>query len=316
MYSIQEIKLGSFKAIRLVDESTQEYVEILADFGAGINDLVVKNSDGALVSIIDGYRSEAQVIYDHHTAFKGSKLSPFPNRIPDGKFEFKGKSYQLILNDLPANNNLHALLHNRPFEVVEQSADEAGATVKLRYVYKGTDLGYPFPYELLVTYTMDVSGVKFHTQIQNTGTETLPLGDGWHPYFQFDNLDQINMQMGPAKRLSSNVGNALSDEHGFEVEASLAGNALDDCFEAKENGEYQIFLRDQKQGIEIEICQESEIGKYKYFQIYTPPSRRSIAVEPVTCPPDAFNSGIGLIKLEPKQEVSMTFGIKYKLLNN
>ncbi|WP_456457756.1 aldose epimerase family protein [Reichenbachiella sp.] len=316
MFSIQEIKLGNFKAIRLVNENTQEYIEILTDFGAGINDLVVRNSEGNMASVIDGYQSEYEIIHDHHTAYKGCKLSPYPNRIPDGKYEFEGKSYQLVINDLPTNNSLHALLHNRPFEIVGQSANEAGAMLKLRYVYKGTDLGYPFPYELLLTYTMDGSGVKFHTQIQNTGSETLPLGDGWHPYFQFEDLDQIDLEMGPAKRLSSNVGNTLSDEHGFEEESSLAGKALDDCFEVQENGEYQVFLRDQKQGIEIEICQESEVGKYKYFQIYTPPSRKSIAVEPVTCPPNAFNTGHGLIKLEPKQEVSMTFGIKYKLLNN
>ncbi|WP_420579675.1 aldose 1-epimerase [Reichenbachiella sp.] len=316
MFNIQEIKLGVFKAIRLVNTNTEEYIEILTEFGAGINDLVVKNKDGHMVSMIDGYRSEEEIIHDHHTAFKGCKLSPFPNRIPEGKYKYGGKTFQLAINDIPANNNLHGLLHNRPFEIVNQESCESSASIELRYVYKGVDLGFPFQYTLNLTYRLDKTGVSFLTQIENTGSATMPMGDGWHPYFLFENLDEIDLEMGTAIRLSSNVGNPLTELHGFESCDSLAKKQLDDCFEVQQDDKYQIILKDQKQGIEVGIELESETDKYKYFQIYTPPSRRSIAIEPVTCPPNAFNTGIGLIELEPKQVLSMSFDIKYKLLNN
>ena len=38
-------------------------------------------------------------------------------------------------------------------------------------------------------------------------------------------------------------------------------------------------------------------------------SRRGVAIEPMTCPPDAFNSHTDLVALEPGQTHSMTVGI-------
>ncbi|UXX81244.1 hypothetical protein N7E81_09060 [Reichenbachiella carrageenanivorans] len=315
MYKVQRHQIGRFDAVRLVNELTHEYLEILTSFGAGINDFVIKNEKGQLVSVIEGYRTEKEVIHDHHTAFKGSKLSPFPNRIPEGKFTFDGKKYQLPVNEVATNNQLHAMLHCRPFDIVREVGDENGAELVLTYDYKGTDQGYPFPYLLTITYKLDASGVSVTTALENKADTTMPIGDGWHPYFRFENLNLVELQMGAAERLSSNVGNALSGEHGYKVAKIIGEESLDDCFEVNQEEKFSLQLKDSSNGIALEIWQESKENQYRYLQIYTPPTRQSIAVEPVSCVPNAFNTGHGLIVLKPNEKVSMSFGIKNILLN-
>lgn len=301
--------------MRLINDLTNEYLEVLTDFGAGLNDLVVRNENNQLVSIIDGYRSEGEILNDHQTAFKGSKLSPFPNRIPDGVYEFEGKTYQLPITEIGASNNLHALLHNQPFDVMDEMANEDQAILKLKYDYKGTEPGYPFNYELKLVYTFNQEGVSIDTEIENFSPNAIPMGDGWHPYFRFSHLDKVQMQMGAANRMSSNFGNTLNGTHGFESSRVIGQDNLDDCFEVRESDKFAITLEDKADGLAFEIWQESNEGKYKYFQIYTPPSRKTIAIEPVSCVPNAFNTGEGLIILKPNEKVSMSFGIRNKLLN-
>lgn len=302
--------------MRLINDLTGEYLEVLTDFGAGLNDLQVRNANGQLVSVIDGYRSESEVINYHNTSFKGSKLSPFPNRILDGVYEFNGVKYQLPITEVGANNNLHALLHNQPFEILDQKEYESQAVLTLGYTYNGSEKGYPFGYSLKLTYSFGTEGIAINTEVQNRSDTSIPMGDGWHPYFKFEDLNMVQMQMGTAKRMSSNFGNTLNGHHGFEQSRAINADALDDCFQVDGEEEFSIRLEDENAGLAIEIWQESAENEYNYFQIYTPPSRKTIAIEPVTCMPNAFNTGEGLIKLEPKQVVSMSFGIKYKLLNN
>lgn len=315
MFKVEEHKIGKFDTARLINALTGEYLEILAGFGAGLNDMVVKNADDELVAVIDGYRLEEEINLDHETSFKGSKLSPFPNRIYEGKYTFDGINYQLPTNEVNANNSLHAILHCKPFEVDEMVADEQSASVRLSYTYKGNTEGYPFPYHIVLTYVFNEEGVEVNTRITNLSDGDIPMGDGWHPYFKFENVDAVHLQMGAARRVSSNFGNKLTNQHGFEHYQSMAAVNLDDCFEVMNGKCFSVKLRDLTSQIEIEIWQDSEDKKYKYFQVYTPPSRRSIAVEPVTCVPDAFNNGKGLIILKPNEMVSMSFGIKNLLLN-
>lgn len=316
MFKVLKHQLGKFNAVRLINDLTGEYLEVLTDFGAGLNDLQIKCANNQLVSVIDGYRSEEEIINDHSTSFKGSKLSPFPNRIPNGVYEFEGNTYELPITEVGANNNLHALLHNQPFEISEQSESESHAMLKLVYTYEGAEKGYPFAYSLSLTYRFGVEGISINTHIENTSDTRIPMGDGWHPYFKFDDLNKVQMQMGSAQRKSSNFGNTLNGHHGFEQTRAIDQNTLDDCFQVDGEERFSIHLADESKGLTLEIWQESAENEYKFFQIYTPPSRKTIAIEPVSCTPNAFNTGEGLIILEPKQVVSMSFGIKYKLLNN
>lgn len=309
MYEVKKAPIGRFEAYRLTNTATGEYLEVLSGFGAGINDLVVKNGKGDLVSIIDGYRSEEEVMRTHHSAFKGSKLSPFPNRLTAGQYSFEGEDYQMIVNEIDRNNNLHALLHCRPFEVVDTVDGSDNCQLVLRYQYLGTDQGYPFAYAMTVTISFGKEGTRFDTSIENIGQGGMPIGDGWHPYFQFDNgVEQLTLEMGAAKRIFSLAGNAVSDTHGFESGQELADMALDDCFQVTDiNVPFVVSMTDPSNEMKVQLFQEKEYG---YCQIYSPDSRKTLAVEPVTCPPNAFNTGESLVVLKPNEKWELGFGIK------
>ncbi|MEO9966209.1 MAG: hypothetical protein ABJF11_10495 [Reichenbachiella sp.] len=316
MFKVQKHKLGRFDAVRLINDSTGEYLEVLSEFGAGLNTLVIKNGEDQLISVLDGYQSETEIFEQHHFAYRGSKLSPIPNRVYKGKYKFDNQSYQLPINEVKANNSLHGFLHNRPFEQIEEYEGEDKAAVKMVHSYKGIDRGYPFSYEIAVSYHFDATGLTVQTDIENVSVTTIPIGDGWHPYFSFENLDDIFFQMNPTKRVYSGVGNKLSGTHGFESAKVIGKTKFDDCFEIADNENFAVRLKDENRHFELEIWQDSEDKKYKYVQIYTPPDRKSIALEPVTCAPNAFNTGQGLIELKPNEKVSMSFGIKNILQNN
>ncbi|PIB36107.1 hypothetical protein BFP72_12230 [Reichenbachiella sp. 5M10] len=310
MYEVKKAPIGRFEAYRLIHRDTLEYVEILTGFGAGINDFVVKNQQGDLVSYVDGYRSEEEVMKTHHFKFKGSKLSPFPNRLTAGRYEFEGQSYQMYINEIDRNNNLHALLHNKPFEVIETIDGDTECKLVLGYDYLGTETGYPFAYRVMIEVVYGEDGVSFGTQVENTGYSTLPIGDGWHPYFQFDQgLSQVELQIGAAKRISSLVGNAVSDTHGFEVASSMGSCALDDCFAVVDGGAgpFVVSMYDTSNALELQLWQDKSYG---YCQIYSPDTRHQLAVEPVSCPPNAFNTGEGLVVLSQGEKCHFMFGIK------
>ncbi|MFY0624730.1 MAG: aldose 1-epimerase [Reichenbachiella sp.] len=314
MFEITLNPIGRFDAYRLTDQSTGEYLEVLADVGVGLNDLMVKNGSGELVSMIAGYSSDQEIRNTMHSGFKGSKLSPFPNRLYHGKYEFEGSVFQMFINEVEGNNNLHGLLHNKPFELVSKKSDDKSAELVLSHEYLGTEVGYPFSYKILVSYKMTSGNLKIKTTLENTDTINLPLGDGWHPYFKYDNVDNVNLRMENAARVSSLAGNSLSQRHGFENKNLINESKLDDCFEIEDRNKFNVFLEDQTSKTKIGIWQDSGVGQYRYLQVYTPDDRKSIAIEPVTCPPNAFNTRKDLIVLAPKGKTDFSIGISFNAL--
>jgi aldose 1-epimerase len=82
---------------------------------------------------------------------------------------------------------------------------------------------------------------------------------------------------------------------------------LDDCFQLQSRSDkLACVLKNQNWSFSIYA-----ISGYPYLQVYTPDTRRSIAIECLSAPPDAFNHTQGLIELEP--HVQQTFKAIYHL---
>ncbi len=309
MYEIIKSPIGRFEAYQLIHQETGSYLEILSGLGAAINDLKVKNSKDQLVSVVAGYRSDDEIRNGHHSKFAGSKLSPFPNRLAAGKFTFEGTEHQLYINEIELNNNLHALLHNRPFDVVSSSADDKSAVLVLKHAYQGVEKGFPFPYDIEISVAYTLQETTISTKVTNTGDTNMPIGDGWHPYFIFEDISKVSLKMGQATRVSSLVGNEEGNVHGYESGRLIGEGQLDDCF-LVQGDRFEVGLEDAEAGVSITTWQESATGQYRYLQVYTPPNRKEIAVEPVSCPPNAFNTGKGLVVLAPGESTEMKIGIR------
>jgi aldose 1-epimerase len=253
---------------------------------------------GKELNVIDGFEHPSRVKADIKPAFQSAKLSPFVCRIQDAHYSYKGKEY--TLGKFTMNGSaIHGLVFDETFEVAASEAGPEQAMVELRYAYPSSDAGYPFPFECLVRYTLKGSSIRLDTEILNTGKDSMPLADGWHPYFQLGKpIDELELhfhahQMLEFKNLIP-TGVELPNRQFTHME-KIGATELDNSFVLDSpTPSPACILRDPDAKVQIEISPE---GSYPILQIYTPPHRRSIAIENLSGAPDNFNNGIGLLEL-------------------
>ena len=118
------------------------------------------------------------------------------------EYSFKGKNYQLPINEPALGNAIHGLLARKSFTLVKQSS----SSVTLKHEYKGEEPNYPFPFQFQYTYTLTDSGALEVTfEAKNTGSGSLPFACGWHPYFSFPDttVDDLEINFKPISRFLS-----------------------------------------------------------------------------------------------------------------
>jgi aldose 1-epimerase len=313
MYTVTANNFGSLNSHILKNNETGEFVRIITGFGGNINELVLSKNNRRF-SIIEGDKSEYDLRSEGGIKYKGAKLSPFPNRIKDGKYSFAGIKHQLKKNEKNLNA-LHGFLWDKPFSVTEMSAGDNNSVLVTEYKYDGKEEGYPFKYDLTVIYELNEKGFVCESLIRNNSEIAIPVADGWHPYFRTGSkIDDLILQL-PSARMILTDEDLIPDGRSEIIKELNTGLLLgsrkfDNCFgPASGTGIVLSLITDVKNDLKIVLWQEAGKNKYNYVQVYTPDNRGSLVVEPMSCAPDAFNSGEGLIILEPKEEVSLKFGI-------
>jgi aldose 1-epimerase len=205
---------------------------------------------------------------------------------------------------------IHGLVFDLPYEVVETRADDNEAMVMLRGKYDGSDSGYPFPFELNIEYRLQTGNrLSVTTTVVNLHHETIPYTDGWHPYFTLGGpVDEWTLQFNSGKRYGFDedlmADGSFNEDLRFENGISLAGISLDHSFELQQPG--KCVLRNARLSLTI----EPDVN-YPVLQVYTPDTRKSIAIENLSGPPDNFNNGMHLHLLQPGETKS--FSVKYTL---
>ena len=312
-YTIEE-KQNDLKRLKLLNEHTGEYVSIIPRFGSNINELILKKRE-TLYDIIDGNPDRAS--FTGKGIFKGANLIPFPNRLKDGKYTFGGIDYQLFKNYPEEGNAAHGFIYDKPFEVIQKKSETHFAQVTLRYLYDGSLVGYPFPFELHLIYTLsDSEGFQCESRFSNKHDQSIPFGSGWHPFFTFKKkVNQLSLKFSPEKEamLDSSLipDGTFQDFNLFDSLKPIDKDSYDSCFYLKNGSDgHYTELYDPKAEVTIQLWQETGPGKYNYLQIYTPPHRNSIAIEPMTCTVNSFNSHDGLIILNKGQSFSAKYGVK------
>lgn len=305
MYRIDIIETNGFEEIIISDSDRGDYCSIVPAFGGNIRELILNNE-----SVISGYATLEQ--FRVNESYRSTFLIPFPNRISGGRYSFKKEEYRLPKNCVP--NALHGFFHNREMVVKEKLVGEKGASLILGYDYKGTYEGYPFCFETEITVILNVGG--FRCLIDITGEEdgSLPAGAGWHPYFKFGNepVDRLQMRL-PACDILELDDNKIPTgkvmPYGFYEDFDyLNREHFDTGFTVPSTHcMVELYSDTRKKGIRVE--QERVRGGNCYFQIYTPPDRRSIAIEPMTCAANAFNNTMGLQILEKGEKLSSSIKV-------
>jgi aldose 1-epimerase len=263
--------------------------------------------------LLDGYS-----LGEASTSGRGQVLIPWPNRLEDGAYEFDGLRHELPLTEPEQGNAIHGLVRQESWTLGESRPDR----VVLEHVLPPQP-GYPFSLSLAIAYSLSGSGLKVTTTATNIGSEAAPYGSGQHPYLT------LGTAVVDSLVLCAPVGTVLIvDERGiprarepvdgteldFRRPREIGATTLDHAFTDLERGMdglARVELRDPKSRAGVSLWVDAS---YRYLQLFTGDrlpdvQRRSIAVEPMTCPPNAFRSGEDLIRLEPGGSVTSDWGI-------
>ncbi|MFT3825837.1 MAG: aldose 1-epimerase [Chitinophagaceae bacterium] len=312
-FTIEHRKDKDLSVVRLQDNATNTIVDILPAYGALLHAFSIP-VNGTPFNIVDNYADQADVARDLAISYKSSKLSPFVCRLNEGKYEFDGETYE-IANKFGDGNAIHGLLYNKAFKVADEFSDDNQASVTLRYHYKREDPGYPFDYVCEVRYTLHTgSTLQVETTLINLDEEVIPVADGWHPYFQLGlPVNECFLQFRSDKMLEFTdkliPTGKLLDEPAFRDGGLLGDRQLDNCFLLEiEEGAPCCVLHNPENLLTLSIYSNT---RYPYLQLYTPPHRRSIAIENLSGAPDCFNNGMGLRTLQPAS--SEAFNVWYRL---
>jgi aldose 1-epimerase len=313
VFTIDEVKNSSSPEIIIKNCSTNEFFSILPEYGARLKELWL-NSGKKNISILKKINSVDSENRDD--IFTNAKLSPFAGRIKDGKFIFNNTEFILPINYPEEGNACHGYVYPKKFIVIEKRINSDGALCRLEYLYDNENKGYPFKYSIELTYELSsAEGIIITTRIVNHSENSIPLSDGWHHYFDLGiRVNDLQLKLDVSKTVELDSRNIPTGNkkayNDFSVPAKIGNTQFDSCFKIKSNGGKAITkLISRKDDIDLNIWQETGHSKYEYLVIYTPPGRRSIAVEPITSNINSFNNIEGLVVLTPGEKFSASFGI-------
>jgi len=243
-------------------------------------------------------------------AHRGATLAPWPNRIVDGRYAFDGATYQLALTEPARSHALHGLVAWLDFAMREIADDRVVLAAVIQ-----PQAGYPFRVEIQVEYSVDATGLHQRVTGRNLGADAAPWGTGPHPYLTAgdEHVDDTELLL-PASEVLTVTADRLSpvalepvDAHpewDFRTPRRIGDTFIDHAFTGLQRdarGVAAVRLRGAS-GAGVEMAWDAGCP---WVQVHTADlpdpvaSRRGLAVEPMTCPPDAFNSGTDLIVLEP-----------------
>lgn len=301
MFSTTILHKEGWQVVELADSSAHIRAEIIPSAGAILNRFFT----ASIHNIIDGYAGWDDFKKRIHDGFRSAKLSPFVCRLNQSTYSWEGQTF--VLDKFVWNGSaLHGILYDAHFDIMDTTADENKAMVVLRYQYDGQFTGYPFPFNCTITYCLtDGGSLTITTHISNpvASTSTLPICDGWHPYFKLGGkVDEWFLEVCSDQMMEYNEELIPTGQYVFNSSyypGKLIGkDCLDNGFLLKDNRSPFCTLKNDVVKLEF-ISQKN----YPFLQLYIPDHRESIAIENLSGAPDAFNNGIGLTTLKPGEKI-------------
>ncbi|MDR1760621.1 MAG: hypothetical protein LBR60_08895 [Fibrobacter sp.] len=318
MFTLISRPLGSVDRLVIRHEETGAELEILSGWGAGLNAWRMPEKD-SFIDLLSGYPDEETFRKTQADTSAGVILSPFPGRTDHAQWTWKGKTYKLDNNVSWAPHALHGFLHTRPWKMVSFTSDNTIAGLTLSCNWDGAHPGFPFPYAAETRFALLENSFMVFSEITNTGREEMPYAEGWHPYFSLGKpVDELELQFPIAKKSITDDEDIptgkYEEENRFENGASLNGISLNESILLDDSCDGIVTtLSDPEEKRQLIITQNGgrEDG-FNALQLYTPPDRKSIAIEPMTGEPDMLNHHRGLIVIPPGEKRCFSWHVQYE----
>ncbi|MGO1769319.1 MAG: aldose 1-epimerase family protein [Microbacterium sp.] len=276
----------------------------ITQVGAALRELTVGGSD-----LIAGYPDGTRM-----PGASGIVLAPWPNRVRDGRWTHEGAEQQLPLTEPKFRNASHGLLRFAPY-AIEHGASEA--TLRATIFPQN---GYPFAVETAVTYALTDDGIRVTHTLRNVGSDAAPVAVGAHPYLTVGDADPSDLVVtGRGATWLETDGRMLPIAEHEVGEATdlregrpLSSGLMDRCYAnlvRDDDGLARTTLT-APDGRATTLWQDDGLDYTHVFITDGYPGRPlAVAIEPMSAPADAFNSGRGLRSLAPGEEWSARWGI-------
>jgi aldose 1-epimerase len=279
---------------------------VIALRGGGPRRLVVGDWD-----VLDGYPAGTVP-----KGRRGGVLIPWPNRLRNGRWTWAGQELQLEVASPESPNAMHGVVSWQPWDVLTatDSTASVGTVVEARP-------GYPFRLAAVLDYSLSADRLEVTLRVANIGSVPAPFGAGMHPYLHVGahedgGVGGADLTVPARTAMDVEGGLPTGATHRFHGDVGRIGHrAFDDPLTdlvRDDDGWARVHLRGPLGELVLAVD-----GTWPWLQIYTGDQfpegqrRRSLAVEPMTCPPNALAEGTDLVVLEPGGEWSGSWTLSW-----
>ncbi len=284
---------------------------VVCEVGATLRSL-----SAAGVELIDGFDPASFSL-----SGRGQVLAPWPGRLDHGTFAFDGVSSTAPINDVEHNAAIHGLVRWRSFELLR--VDDNRVVLGSR-IYPSPS--YPYSVVLTIEYAVGPDGLVVTSTAQNVGSTQCPFALGFHTYLSVGALIDgaelrfpgrstllLNDRLIPTGEIKPVKGSTLDFTQGHLIGDAVLDTTFSELVRDTDTRARAV-LAHQGTGQTVELWVDEQFG---YLQLFTgdtigdvPRRRLGLAVEPMTSPPNALQSGVDVIILAPLQEWRGQFGVR------
>ncbi|GIG19418.1 aldose 1-epimerase [Cellulomonas chitinilytica] len=288
----------------------RDHEAVVTQVGAGLRECVL---DGR--PVVDGFDVDERA-----PDGRGQVLAPFPNRLAGGRYTFGGRTCQVAVDEPERGNAIHGMVRWLDWTEVSWTEHDVVLGCVLR-----PQPGYAWELTLQLGYHLSAEGLTVASSVRNTGVEPAPFGMGFHPYLGLGvPVDALELLVPaqthfpvPADRDERPTPVDVTGSHlDFRTPRAVGPEILDTVFgelARGDDGRAVVHLADPVGGQGVRLWVDDAFG---YLMVYTADGvepaerrRRSVAIEPMTCPPHALRSGADLVTLEPGATWRGTWGL-------
>jgi aldose 1-epimerase len=265
--------------------------------------------------VLDGYGAEEMA-----SAARGMPLVPWPNRLHTGHYTWDGVERVVPVDEPDQDNAIHGLTRWRSWAA--EDVTEAAVTMRLLLQPQPA---YPWALDLATRYELADDGLTVTTTAVNRSGTDAPYGHGAHPYLTVgtERVDQVELHVPAATWLPTGpaqipIGRepVEGSPYDFRTPRPVGPVHVDHAFtdlERGDDGRAVVTLAAPGGGPVVRLWVDEH---YPYVEVFTGDPlpedrrRRSLGLEPMTCPPDAFRTGEDVVRLAPDVPFSSQWGVQ------